>query len=103
MTCKAERIMVNGHDMRKLTQDSLRRHIGIVPQDTVLFNDTVAYNIAYGRPDATRDEVEAAAQAARIHDFISQHAQGLRHHGGRAGAEAVGRREAARGHCPHAC
>ncbi|WP_290871243.1 ABC transporter ATP-binding protein/permease [Aquabacterium sp.] len=64
------RITVNGHDVRSLTQDSLRRHIGIVPQDTVLFNDTVAYNIAYGRPEATHDEVVQAAQAARIHDFI---------------------------------
>jgi len=64
------RITVNGHDIRQLTQDSLRRHIGIVPQDTVLFNDTVAYNIAYGRPDASREEVEAAAKAAHIHDFI---------------------------------
>ena len=64
------RISVNGHDVRGLTQDSLRRSIGIVPQDTVLFNDTVAYNIAYGRPDATREEVEAAARSARIHDFI---------------------------------
>ena len=63
-------IRVEGRDIRQLTQDSLRRHIGIVPQDTVLFNDTVAYNIAYGRPDATQSEVEAAAQAARIHDFI---------------------------------
>ncbi len=65
------RITVNGHDLRSLTQDSLRRSIGIVPQDTVLFNDTVAYNIAYGRPQATQDEVVAAAQAARIHDFIA--------------------------------
>ncbi len=64
------RITVNGHDIRSLTQDSLRRHIGIVPQDTVLFNDTVAYNIAYGRTGATQVEVEQAAQAARIHDFI---------------------------------
>ena len=64
------RITVNGHDIRGLTQDSLRRSIGIVPQDTVLFNDTVAYNIAYGRPEATRDEVDAAARSARIHDFI---------------------------------
>ncbi|MDE2594677.1 MAG: ABC transporter ATP-binding protein/permease [Burkholderiales bacterium] len=63
-------INVHGHDIRSLTQDSLRRHIGIVPQDTVLFNDTVAYNIAYGRPEASRQEVDAAAQAARIHDFI---------------------------------
>jgi ATP-binding cassette subfamily B protein len=64
------RITVHGHDVRSLTQDSLRRHIGIVPQDTVLFNDTVAYNIAYGRPDATREQVEQAAKAAHIHDFI---------------------------------
>ena len=65
------RITVHGHDVQGLTQDSLRRAIGIVPQDTVLFNDTVAYNIAYGRPEATRDEVEQAARAARIHDFIA--------------------------------
>jgi len=65
------RIMVNGHDIRGLTQDSLRRQIGIVPQDTVLFNDTVAYNIAYGRPESSHEEVVGAAQAARIHDFIS--------------------------------
>ena len=54
-----------------MTQASLRRAIGIVPQDTVLFNDTVAYNIAYGRPGATQDEVEAAARAAHIHAFIA--------------------------------
>jgi ABC-type transport system involved in Fe-S cluster assembly fused permease/ATPase subunit len=65
------RIAVNGHDIRGLSQDSLRRSIGIVPQDTVLFNDTVAYNIAYGRTEATHDEIVQAAQAARIHDFIS--------------------------------
>jgi ATP-binding cassette subfamily B protein len=64
------RITVNGHDVKGLTQDSLRRHIGIVPQDTVLFNDTVAYNIGYGRTGATQDEIEQAARAARIHDFI---------------------------------
>src|SRR5690606_4922431 len=64
------RITINGHDIRGLSQDSLRRHIGIVPQDTVLFNDTVAYNIAYGRPEATPAAVQATAQAARIHDFI---------------------------------
>ena len=69
-------IRVEGQDIRQLTQDSLRRHIGIVPQDTVLFNDTVAYNIAYGRPDATQSEVEAAAQAARIHDFIASTPKG---------------------------
>jgi ATP-binding cassette subfamily B protein len=63
-------IRIDGHDIREVTQSSLRQAIGIVPQDTVLFNDTVAYNIAYGRPGATREEVEAAARAARIHDFI---------------------------------
>ena len=65
------RITIDGQDIRAVTQDSLRRAVGIVPQDTVLFNDTVAYNIAYGRPGATQAEVEAAARAARIHDFIA--------------------------------
>ena len=64
------RILVNGLDIRGLRQASLRGAIGIVPQDTVLFNDTIYYNIQYGRPDATREEVEAAAQAAHIHHFI---------------------------------
>jgi len=63
-------ITVDGQDLRALTQQSLRRAIGIVPQDTVLFNDTVAYNVAYGRPGASQAEIEAAARAARIHDFI---------------------------------
>ena len=65
------RITIGGQDIREVTQSSVRHAIGIVPQDTVLFNDTVEYNIAYGRPDATREEVEAAARAARIHDFIA--------------------------------
>ena len=65
------RITINGQDIRSVTQASLRQAIGIVPQDTVLFNDTVEYNIAYGRPGATRAEVEDAARAARIHTFIS--------------------------------
>ena len=64
-------ITVNGQDIRSVTQQSLRRAIGIVPQDTVLFNDTVAYNIAYGRVGATREEIEDAARAARIHDFVA--------------------------------
>lgn len=64
------RITIAGQDIRGVTQDSLRRAIGIVPQDTVLFNDAVAYNIAYGRTGATQQEVEEAARAARIHDFI---------------------------------
>lgn len=63
-------ITIDGQDIRGVTQDSLRASIGIVPQDTVLFNDSIYYNIAYGRPTATRDEVIAAARAAHIHDFI---------------------------------
>lgn len=65
------RITIGGHDVRDVQQASVRRAIGIVPQDTVLFNDTVEYNIAYGRPGAGRAEVEEAARAARIHDFIA--------------------------------
>ncbi len=65
------RITVDGQDLRQVQQASLRQAIGIVPQDTVLFNDTVEYNIAYGRPGASREEVEAAAKAAHIHDFIA--------------------------------
>ncbi len=65
------RITIDGQDIREVTQTSLRASIGIVPQDTVLFNDTVEYNIGYGRTDATRAEIEAAARAAHIHDFIA--------------------------------
>jgi ABC-type transport system involved in Fe-S cluster assembly fused permease/ATPase subunit len=64
------RITIDGEDIREVTQESLRRAIGIVPQDTVLFNDTIYYNIAYGRPEATREEIFAAARAAHIHAFI---------------------------------
>jgi len=70
------RILINGQDIRQVTQGSLRAAIGIVPQDTVLFNDTIYYNIAYGRPDATRDEIIAAAQAAHIHEFVESLPQG---------------------------
>ncbi|MTJ83578.1 MAG: ABC transporter ATP-binding protein/permease [Telmatospirillum sp.] len=66
----AGRILVDGQDIRQVTQQSLRRAIGIVPQDTVLFNDTIYYNIAYGRPGASRSEIEEAAALAHIHDFI---------------------------------
>jgi ATP-binding cassette subfamily B protein len=66
----AGRITIDGQDIRNVTQDSLRRALGIVPQDTVLFNDTIRYNIRYGRPDATDAEVEEAARLARIHDFV---------------------------------
>jgi len=63
-------IFIGGSEIREVTQSSLRQHIGIVPQDTVLFNDTIAYNIGYGRPDASHEDIVAAAKAARIHDFI---------------------------------
>ncbi|HZP93126.1 MAG TPA: ABC transporter ATP-binding protein/permease [Burkholderiales bacterium] len=65
------RIAIGGQEIRDVTQKSLRAAIGIVPQDTVLFNDTIFYNIAYGRPEAGREEVMAAARAAHIHEFIS--------------------------------
>lgn len=64
-------ITINGHDIRQLTQASLRSAIAIVPQDTVLFNDTIYYNINYGRPDASREEVIEAAEAAQLGEFIS--------------------------------
>ncbi|WP_323006969.1 ABC transporter ATP-binding protein/permease [Pseudorhodobacter sp.] len=63
-------VRIDGQDLRDVSQDSLHAQIGVVPQDTVLFNDTVRYNIAYGRPEATEAEVIAAARAAKIHDFI---------------------------------
>ena len=64
-------LSIDGQDVRDITQDSLHRAIGVVPQDTVLFNDTIRYNIAYGREGATQDEVEQAARAAQIHEFIT--------------------------------
>jgi ATP-binding cassette subfamily B protein len=63
-------LLIDGQDIRDVTQSSLRSAIGIVPQDTVLFNDTIAYNIAYGRPNASQQDIIAAARAACIHDFI---------------------------------
>jgi ABC-type transport system involved in Fe-S cluster assembly fused permease/ATPase subunit len=69
-------IFIDGQDIRSVTQVSLRAAIGIVPQDTVLFNDTIYYNIAYGRPEASREEVIAAAQSAHIHTFIESLPQG---------------------------
>jgi len=63
---------IDGQDLRDVTQESLHAQIGVVPQDTVLFNDTIRYNIAYGRPSASQAEVEAAAKAAKIHDFITR-------------------------------
>jgi ATP-binding cassette subfamily B protein len=64
-------ILIAGQDIKQVTQASVRQAIGIVPQDTVLFNDTVEYNIAYGQPGATRAQVEEAARAAHIHSFIA--------------------------------
>ena len=72
----AGRVTIDGEDIRDVTQASLRHAIGVVPQDTVLFNDTVGYNIAYGRPGASPAEVEAAARAAHIHDFIAAQPKG---------------------------
>src|SRR5882672_763009 len=69
-------VRIDGQDIRDVTQASLRAAIGVVPQDTVLFNDTIYYNICYGRSDATREEVEQAARLARIHDFIMALPQG---------------------------
>jgi ATP-binding cassette subfamily B protein len=66
----AGRVVIDGHDVRDLTQDSLRAAIGVVPQDTVLFNDTIRYNIAYGRPGATQEQIEHAAKLAQVHDFV---------------------------------
>ena len=63
-------LRIDGQDVRDVTLESLHRAIGVVPQDTVLFNDTIRYNIAYGRDGATREEIEAAARAAQIHDFV---------------------------------
>jgi ATP-binding cassette subfamily B protein len=64
------RVLVDGHDIRDITQDSLRACMGVVPQDTVLFNDTIRYNIAYGRPGASQAEIEHAAALAQVHDFV---------------------------------
>ncbi|MEO1502913.1 MAG: ABC transporter ATP-binding protein/permease [Pseudomonadota bacterium] len=72
----AGRILIDGQDLRDVSQTSLRKAIGVVPQDTVLFNDTIGYNIAYAQPEATREEIEAAARAAQIDTFIAQLPQG---------------------------
>lgn len=70
-------IRIDGQDIKGLTLSSLRAAIGVVPQDTVLFNETIGYNIAYGRPQATQPEIEVAAKIAHIHDFITTHPQGF--------------------------
>ena len=86
----AGRVLIDGQDVRTLTQQSLRAAIGIVPQDTVLFNDTIEYNIAYGRPGAGHDEVVAAARAAHIHDFVESLPDGYQTRVGERGLKLSG-------------
>jgi ABC-type transport system involved in Fe-S cluster assembly fused permease/ATPase subunit len=83
-------VRIDGQDIRGVTQASLRAAIGVVPQDTVLFNDTIFYNICYGRPDCTREEVEQAARLARIHDFIVGLPQGYESQVGERGLKLSG-------------
>jgi ATP-binding cassette subfamily B protein len=84
------RITIDGQDVRAVRQASVRATIGIVPQDTVLFNDTIEYNISYGRPGATRDEVVAAAKMAQIHDFIASTPDGYQTQVGERGLKLSG-------------
>ena len=86
----AGRITINGSDIRDVTQSSLREAIGIVPQDTVLFNDTILYNIHYGRPEASREEVMEAARAAHIHDFVESLPDGYESRVGERGLKLSG-------------
>jgi ATP-binding cassette subfamily B protein len=83
-------VLIDGQDTRNVTQDSWRAAIGVVPQDTVLFNDTIFYNIAYGRPSATPEEVEEAAKLAAIHDFISSLPDGYQSSVGERGLKLSG-------------
>ena len=84
------RILIDGQDIRQVTQHSLRAAIGIVPQDTVLFNDTIGYNIRYGRPDASDAEMASAARLARIDDFINSLPQGMQSRVGERGLKLSG-------------
>jgi ATP-binding cassette, subfamily B, heavy metal transporter len=83
-------VRIDGQDIRDVSQSSLRAAIGVVPQDTVLFNDTIYYNIAYGRPEASREEVEEAARLARIHDFIASLPKGYESAVGERGLKLSG-------------
>jgi ATP-binding cassette subfamily B protein len=83
-------ILIDGQDLRDVNQTSLRRAIGVVPQDTVLFNDSIFYNIAYGKPGASYAEIEAAAQRARIHDFVAALPDGYRSQVGERGLKLSG-------------
>ncbi len=84
------RILIDGEDIRSVTQDSVRAAIGVVPQDTVLFNDTIAYNIAYGRPGATEAEIEQAARLAQVHDFVLKLPDGYKTRVGERGLKLSG-------------
>ncbi len=84
------RILLDGHDLRDITQDSVRAAIGVVPQDTVLFNDTIRYNIAYGRPGATQAEIERAARLAQVHDFVQRLPDGYETRVGERGLKLSG-------------
>ena len=84
------RVLIDGQDIRGVTQKSLRAAIGVVPQDTVLFNDTIYYNISYGRPDASKAEVEEAARQAQIHDFVSKLPEGYQTQVGERGLKLSG-------------
>ena len=86
----AGQVLIDGQDIRSLTQSSLRAAIGIVPQDTVLFNDTIAYNIGYGRRDATQAEIEDAARQAQIHEFIMSLPDGYQTEVGERGLKLSG-------------
>ena len=83
-------VRIDGQDIREVSQQSLRAAIGIVPQDTVLFNDTIYYNIAYGRPEATPAEIEEAARMARIHDFVMSTPDGYQTRVGERGLKLSG-------------
>ncbi|MEY4693807.1 MAG: Lipid export ATP-binding/permease protein MsbA [Pseudomonadota bacterium] len=83
-------IRIAGQDIRQVSQASVRKALGIVPQDTVLFNDSVAYNIAYGRPGASQSEIEGAAKAARIHEFIASTPKGYQTSVGERGLKLSG-------------
>ena len=84
------RITIDGQDIRDVTQTSLRAAIGIVPQDTVLFNDTIRYNIAYGRPGASEEEIVQAAKLAQVHDFVERLPDGYRTMVGERGLKLSG-------------
>jgi len=87
---QAGRVLIDGQDVRDVTQESLHAAIGVVPQDTVLFNDTIGYNIGYGRAGATQSEIEEAARAAQIHDFIASLPEGYATQVGERGLKLSG-------------